>query len=102
MNLKEAKKVANEAKKRLRKANITYLTAPLIREFVNAILIEFNLEDTRHKLTRLGLPPYDIKQMINSQEYENPSIFETKLGNSILEQNTLLNKINQKRYYYSL
>ncbi|MHA1476539.1 MAG: hypothetical protein ACTSQ5_15305, partial [Promethearchaeota archaeon] len=46
--------------------------------------------------TRLGLPPYDIKQMINSQEYENPSIFETKLGNSILEQNTLLNKINQK------
>jgi len=96
LSLKEAKKVANEAKKRIRKANITYLTAPLIREFVNAILIEFHLEDTRHKLTRLGLPPYDIKQMINSQEYENPSIFETKLGNSILEQNTLLNKINQK------
>jgi DNA-binding transcriptional ArsR family regulator len=96
LNLKEAKKVANEAKKRIRKANITYLTAPLIREFVNAILIEFHLEDTRHKLTRLGLPPYDIKQMINSQEYENPSKFEIKLGNAILEQNTLLNKINQK------
>jgi len=96
LSLKEAKKVANEAKKRIRKSNITYLTAPLIREIVNAILIEFNLEDTRHKLTRLGLPPYDIKQMINSQEYENPSTFETKLGNSILEQNTLLNKINQK------
>ena len=96
LNHRDAKKVANEAKKRLRKANITYLTAPLIREFVNAILIELHLEDTRHKLTRLGLPPYDIKQMINSQEYENPSIFEIKLGNAILEQNTLLNKINQK------
>ncbi|QEE17967.1 ArsR family transcriptional regulator [Promethearchaeum syntrophicum] len=96
LNLRDAKKVANEAKKRIRKANITYLTAPLIREFVNAILIEFHLEDTRHKLTRLGLPPYDIKQLINSQEYENPTIFETKLGNAILEQNTLLNKINQK------
>ena len=96
LNLRDAKKVANEAKKRLRKANITYLTAPLIREFVNAILIEYHLEDTRHKLTRLGLPPYDIKQLINSQEYENPAIFETMLGNSILEQNTLLNKINQK------
>ena len=96
LNLRDAKKVADEAKKRIRKANITYLTAPLIREFVNAILIEFHLEDTRHKLTRLGVPPYDIKQLINSQEYENPAIFETKLGNAILEQNTLLNKINQK------
>ncbi|MHA1719391.1 MAG: DUF7347 domain-containing protein [Promethearchaeota archaeon] len=96
LNVRDAKKIANEAKQRIRKANITYLTAPLIREYVNAILIEHHLEDTRHKLTRLGLPPYDIQQLINSRKFENPEKFKKKLSDSILEQNTLLNKINQK------
>jgi hypothetical protein len=59
-----AKEIAEEAKKRLKTLRKPFLTAPLIREVINAILIEKNLSDYRHKLTRLGIPPYDIKCML--------------------------------------
>ncbi|MEM2780561.1 MAG: ArsR family transcriptional regulator, partial [Candidatus Bathyarchaeia archaeon] len=55
-----AQKIAKEAEKRLLKAKTRYLTAPLIREVVNGILIEKGLEEHRHKLTRLGMPVHDV------------------------------------------
>ncbi len=55
-----AQKVSREAEKRLLKLGTKYLTAPLIREFVNAILVEHGYEEYRHKLTRLGFPVYDV------------------------------------------
>src|SRR4030066_1080593 len=61
-----ANKAAKEAEKRLRKSKTKYLTAPLIREVVNAILVEKGLEDYRHKLTRLGMPVFDVNQLIES------------------------------------
>ncbi len=95
MTQDQAQKIAHEARKRLKKANITYLTTPLIREYINAILIENQFEDYRHKLTRLGLPPYDIKQMIKSRQKANPEILRTHLGSAILEQYVLLNQMRQ-------
>lgn len=61
-----AQRIAKEAEKRLLKSKTKYLTAPLVREFVNAILIEKGLEEYRHRLTRLGLPVYDITKLIES------------------------------------
>jgi len=55
-----AQKIARETEAKLLEVKAKYLTAPLIREFVNAILIEKGLEEYRHKLTRLGLPVYDV------------------------------------------
>ena len=63
-----AQKVAEETEERLFKLDTLYLTAPLIREFVNAILIEKGFQEYRHKLTRLGLPVYDITQLIEKAE----------------------------------
>jgi ribonucleoside-triphosphate reductase len=60
-----ADEIAAEAEDRLLRLKTVYLTAPLIREFVNAILIEKKLEEYRHKLTRLGLPVYDVAQLIH-------------------------------------
>jgi DNA-binding transcriptional ArsR family regulator len=90
-----AKRIASEAKRRLLSAKVTYLTSPLIREYVNAILIENQMEDYRHKLTRLGLPAYDIKMMINSNQLHNPTELKIKLGKATLEQYTLLNQLSQ-------
>jgi len=59
-----AEKISQLAEERLLKLSTKYLTAPLIREFVNAILIERGLEQYRHELTRLGLPVYDVRQTI--------------------------------------
>jgi len=59
-----ARKIAEETEERLLKLDTLYLTAPLIREFVNAILIEKGLHEYRHRHTRLGLPVYDVTQTI--------------------------------------
>src|SRR5437879_12340906 len=59
-----ADEVAAEAEERLLKFVIVYLSAPLIRELVNIILIERKLEEYRHKLTRLGLPVNDVTLLL--------------------------------------
>ncbi len=62
-----AQKVAKEAERHLLKSKTKYLTAPLVREVVNAILIDKGLEEYRHKLTRLGIPVYDVASLIESR-----------------------------------
>lgn len=96
MPLQKAKKIANEAKQRLKKAKITYLTTPLVREYINAILIENHYEDYRAKLTRLGLPPYDVEKMLTDHNVRNPRHFKADLGRHIQEQYVLLNLLQQK------
>ncbi|MEM2394483.1 MAG: anaerobic ribonucleoside-triphosphate reductase [Candidatus Bathyarchaeia archaeon] len=81
-----AQKIAKEAEKRLFKAKTKYLTAPLIREVVNAIIIEKGLEEYRHRLTRLGLPVYDVSVLM--AKHGAYSIEEA--GKSVLEEYTLL------------
>jgi ribonucleoside-triphosphate reductase len=61
-----ADEIAAEAEDRLIKLRTSYLTAALIREFVNAILIEKKLEEYRHKLARVGMPVYDVTQLLRA------------------------------------
>lgn len=96
MPLDIAKEIATEAKQRLNKANITYLTAPLVREYINAILIEHHFENYRAKLTRLGLPPFDVKQLLISKHCFSPTQFQDILGRNVMEQFVLLNLLQQK------
>jgi ribonucleoside-triphosphate reductase len=65
MPVELAQKITSETESRLYKFQTQYLTAPLIREMVNALLVEHNLEEYRHKLTRLGMPVYDVTQLFN-------------------------------------
>ncbi|TFG20441.1 MAG: hypothetical protein EU529_14860 [Promethearchaeota archaeon] len=85
-----AKKIAREVKERLSKINIEYLTSPLMREFINAILLEEGLEDVRHKLTRLGTPPYEVFKLFKNNEIF-PENFIQILGSDVSEQFLLLN-----------
>jgi len=88
-----AQKIARETEGRLLEVKTKYLTAPLIREFVNAILIEKGLEEYRHKLTRLGLPVYDVTQLIKSAGAKSTSVgaVHESAGDSVIEEYTLLN-----------
>jgi len=65
MPVELAQKITSETESRLYKFQTQYLTAPLIREIVNALLVEHSLEEYRHKLTRLGMPIYDVTQLLN-------------------------------------
>jgi DNA-binding transcriptional ArsR family regulator len=87
-----ARKIAREVEERLTRTNIEYLTAPLMREYINAILLENGLEEVRHKLTRLGTPPFEAFKLFNSKEM-TPDKFIKKLGSDVSEQFLLLNLI---------
>jgi len=88
-----AQKIARETEGRLSEVKTKYLTAPLIREFVNAILIEKGLEEYRHKLTRLGLPVFDVTQLIRSAGAKSLSVeaVHGAAGDRVVEEYTLLN-----------
>ncbi len=87
-----AKKAAKEAEKRLRKSKTKYLTAPLIREVVNAILVEKGLEDYRHKLTRLGMPVHEVTLLIDAkQRAQDSTAILSKAGRTVFREYTLLN-----------
>ena len=88
-----AQEIAAEAEERLLRLRTSYLTAPLIREFINARLIEKRLEDYRHKLTRLGMPVYDVSQLLkySSEKMLGPQSVVDTAGNSVIEEYALLN-----------
>lgn len=87
-----AQKIARETEKRLQETGAKYLTAPLIREFVNAILIERGLEEYRHKLTRLGMPVYDVTNLIKdlSESGSNVEDVHRRASNAVIGEYTLL------------
>ena len=92
MPVEQAKKVAKEAEKRLLKARTRYLTAPLIREVVNGILIEKGLEEYRHKLTRLGLPVHDVSHTLSKGKTAYSAFFLCEeFGKNVLIEYALLN-----------
>ncbi|MFX0070942.1 MAG: anaerobic ribonucleoside-triphosphate reductase [Candidatus Hermodarchaeota archaeon] len=93
-----AKQIASEIEDRITKTKIEYLTAPLMREYINAFLIEKGLEKVRHKLTRLGTPPFDVSKLFNSVENEliNPDRFINRVGSDVSEQYLLLNLLPNK------
>ena len=90
-----ANKISSEVEERLLKLPIRYLTAPLIREFVNAILVESGLEDYRHKLTRLGMPVHDVKKTVEeaSQKHFNVNFIRSKAGRRVITEYMLLNNL---------
>lgn len=61
----QADGIAMDVEKFIKNLNITYLSSPLIREIVNVKLLEYGLEDARKKYTRIGMPIYDVEQMIS-------------------------------------
>ncbi|KKL45267.1 hypothetical protein LCGC14_2357390, partial [marine sediment metagenome] len=89
-----ARQISHEVEERLSKTNIEYMTTPLMREYINAVLLENSLEEVRHKLTRLGTPPFEALKLFNSKDKSiTPENFITKLGSDVSEQFLLLNLI---------
>ncbi|MFH1089998.1 MAG: anaerobic ribonucleoside-triphosphate reductase [Pseudomonadota bacterium] len=69
-----ADRIGREVEEFVKQSRIHYVTAPLIRELVNAKLIEYGLEDVRRQHTRLGMPIYDVERLIFQQNKENANI----------------------------
>ena len=87
-----ARKIAEETEERLLKLDALYLTAPLIREFTNAVLIEKGLHEYRHRHTRLGIPVYDVAQTIKQAQTNTSGIQEISglMAKNVLTEFVLL------------
>lgn len=66
--------IAREVERELGRLRLNYVTAPLIREIVNVKLLEHGLERERASYTRLGMPVYDVKNLIESGSKENANL----------------------------
>ncbi len=95
MPVELAQKIASETESRVYKFQTAYLTAPLIREIVNSILVEHGYEEYRHKLTRLGLPVADVTDLI-VRTGDSPDSIDTVLlttSSKVFAEYAILTKI---------
>ncbi|MCL2134568.1 MAG: ArsR family transcriptional regulator [Candidatus Bathyarchaeota archaeon] len=87
-----AQKAAKETEKRLLKSKTKYITAALIREMVNSILVEKGFEEYRHKLTRVGMPIHEVTTLIEAKDHNlNASNLLSKAGQNVISEYILLN-----------
>ncbi|MGZ7159246.1 MAG: anaerobic ribonucleoside-triphosphate reductase [Methanobacterium sp.] len=91
-----AEEIATDAWKELKKLDVEYLTAPMIREIVNTKLVEHGLETLRRKYTRVGIPVYNITNLIqngsrdNANMIHNPETVHKYVADEALKQYSLL------------
>ncbi len=69
-----AEAISKEVEEFIFSTKISMVTAPLIRELVDSKLIERGLEKARIMHTRLGVPLYDVDQMIVHPNKENANV----------------------------
>ncbi|MBM2852596.1 MAG: ArsR family transcriptional regulator [Candidatus Nitrosotenuis sp.] len=93
--LELAQKITEEVENRIYKYQTTYLTGSLIREMVNSVLLEHGHEEYRNKLARLGMPVFDVHEMItNVDNVDNGAqgLF-FKAGQTVFAENLILNTL---------
>lgn len=93
--LELAQKITEEVENRIYKYQTTYLTGSLIREMVNSVLLEHGHEEYRNKLARLGLPVYDVQEMLTNVENQDSGaeglLFKT--GQRVFSEHLLTNTL---------
>ncbi len=93
--LELAQKITEEVENRIYKYQTTYLTGSLIREMVNSVLLEHGHEEYRNKLVRLGMPVFDVQEMVsNVDNIDNGAeglLFKT--GQRIFSEHLLINTL---------
>lgn len=81
LTIKEANFIADDVEKIIEEHNVKYLSAPLIREIACASMIKNdneknNIEEIRRIYTRVGLPIYDLFNIITNPEIENANLVD--------------------------
>ena len=78
-----AEAISKEVEKQIVASGISLLTTALIRELVDAKLIERGLEQDRRMHARLGFPLYDVRQLIFHRNKENANVPHAPEGTSL-------------------
>ena len=93
--LELAQKITEEVENRIYKYQTTYLTGSLIREMVNSVLLEHGHEEYRNKLARLGMPVFEVKEMLSNVENVDNGAdgLLYKAGQTVFAEHLLLNTL---------
>jgi len=100
----EAKRIAEEVEERIKRLALPFVSAPLIREVQNQVLLEKAKENPRfavyrNALTRVGVPMWDFSHMIAGNGYEsqenanmqpNPETIHKKVADRLCKEAYLL------------
>ena len=91
--LELSQKITEEVENRIYKYQTSYLTGALIREMVNSVLLEHGHEEYRNKLARLGLPVFEIQEMLTNTEHVDNGVegILFKAGKTIFTERLLTN-----------
>jgi ribonucleoside-triphosphate reductase (formate) len=74
MSLEQATKITEEVENKIYKSPASYLTSSFIRNCVNHVLLDHDLEEQMNKLIRLGIPVYDLDKKLNNNGLLNNGI----------------------------
>ncbi len=102
LNTRIARKISLEIEEQIIYSKIETITAPLIREMVNAKLVEYGFERERRHHTRLGVPLFDAEQIITNPNRENanvphnPEATNMTLAESIKKEYALMKVFDQE------
>ncbi len=69
-----AERISIDVERTISSGKVKTVTGPLIREMVNAKLLELGLEQARRMHTRLGVPLYDVDQLLVHPNKENANV----------------------------
>lgn len=69
-----AEAISREVEKQIVRSGMSLLTTPLIRELVDARLIERGLDQARRMHALIGFPLYDVRQLIFLQNRESANV----------------------------
>lgn len=96
-----AEAVSKDVEEMIRRSGVKVITSPLVRELVNAKLVERGLEKVRKMHTRLGMPLYDVDSLILHPNKENanvphgPEATNLTLSENIKKEYALLSVFSQ-------
>ena len=84
IDVETAEGISREVERQIVASGIALLTTNLIREMVDAKLIERGLEDQRRMHARIGFPLYDTRQLILHQNKENANLPHSPEGTNLV------------------
>ena len=81
--------ISGEVESDIRRLELRYISAPLIREMVNSKLLERRYMQAKIEYSRLGLPIHDITQIM-LQGMPNPEALHKRFGDTVAEEYALV------------
>ncbi|MDY0045016.1 MAG: anaerobic ribonucleoside-triphosphate reductase, partial [Syntrophales bacterium] len=84
VDMATAEEISEEVERQISASSIGILTSPLIRELVNAKLIERGLDRATKMHGRLGFPPYDVDHLIFYKNNQNANVPHSPEGTNLI------------------